>query len=73
MINDGVCNKDIITSFLLECLAYNVPDSFYNKNNSWLNLLNDVLKYLYSSLNCHSVNDWVEVSERFYLFNSSRK
>lgn len=74
MIEDGVYVSDAITSFLLECLVWNIPNDILNNNVTWQDRLRSSLVYLYD---CTSENNncenWGEVSELLYLFHNGRK
>lgn len=78
MKDDGYYSNDSITSFLLECLAFNVPTSIYNKNNpscNWNDIMKDAIYYLWNSTKEDSTvyKDWGEVSELLYLMRDNRK
>ncbi len=77
MKDDGYYTNDNITSFLLECLAFNVPNTIYNKSFycNWNNILKDAIVYLYNSTKEDSevYQEWGEVSELLYLFRGNRK
>ena len=74
MIDDGESVNGNITSFLLECLLWNVPDWVYNNYETWTDRLKESIRYLYKNtkeqMDCQ---DWGEVSDLLYLFRSSRK
>lgn len=74
MINDKISISPNITSFLLECLVYNVPNHIFNDNGTWTEILRQAIIYLYN--NTDEKNDcaeWGEVSELLYLFHGGRK
>ena len=74
MIDDGEKVSDNITSFLLECLVWNVPDQIMNNNDSWTARLKESIVYIYNNTKEESTSkEWGEVSELFYLFHSGRK
>lgn len=74
MINDGIPVSDSITSFLLECLVWNVPNSILNDNNTWQERLKDSIVYLYQHTKDEDkCDEWGEVSELLYLFRGNRK
>lgn len=75
MIDDNVPINDNITSFLLECLVYNIPDEIFNNNHTWTDRLRAAIVYLYGETKKESENckDWGEVSELLYLFYQGRK
>jgi len=77
MDNDKYHPNENITSFLLECLAYNVPTTTYKKNPYnciWNDILKDAIFYLYDSTKEDSTiyNEWGEVSELLYLMRGHK-
>jgi len=69
MIDDGENVSDNITSFLLECLVWNVPNRIMNDNNSWTDRLKESIVYIYEhTKDEESCKEWGEVSELLYLF-----
>ena len=74
MIEDGKTVSDNITSFLLECLVWNTPDSVFNNANTWTDMLKASIVHLYDKTKEDSTcKEWGEVSELLYLFYGSRK
>lgn len=74
MLNDGIDISDNITSFLLECLVWNVPDSIFNNNQTWTDRLKESIVYLHEKTNEYEdCEKWGEVSEVLYLFRPFRK
>ena len=76
MIDDGVPINDNITSFLLECLVWNVPNYIFNNYYTWTDRLRESIIYLYKETKdggSEKCKKWVEVSERLYLFHKDRK
>lgn len=74
MIDDGIQVSSHITSFLLECLVWNVPDSVFNLNDNWTKRVKDSIIYIYGQTkNEDDCKEWGEVSELLYLFRGSRK
>ena len=74
MIDEGIQVSDSITSFLLECLVWNVPEDVFNGYETWSDRLKEAIWYLYN----HTKTDeqckaWTEVSEYLYLFCDNRK
>ncbi len=74
MIDDGEPVNKGITSFLIECLLWNTPNSIFNDYDTWTERLKQAIIHLYNKTedekNCKK---WGEVSEMFYLFHSERK
>lgn len=74
MKSNGKSVPSGITSFLLECLIWNVPDRIFNNNDTWVSLVREVIIYLYNATKSDTdCKDWGEVSELLYLFHSERK
>ncbi len=74
MIEDGKVVNENITSFLLECLVWNVPNDIINGNDKWNDLLRKSIFYIYDNTNNEKdCSEWGEVSELLYLFRDSRK
>lgn len=68
MVTDGHQSAKDATSFLMECLIWNVPDDHFG-NQTWAADLRHCLAHLYN--NTRSLDDcreWGEVSELKYLF-----
>lgn len=74
MIADRVSVSNNITSFLLECLVWNVPNHIFNQSYTWTDRLRNSIVYLYeNTTELEKCKGWGEVSELFYLFHSGRK
>lgn len=74
MIAKGEHVSDNITSFLLECLVWNVPNSIMNNYDTWTEKLRESIIYIYDKTKTDDTcKDWGEISELFYLFHSGRK
>ncbi len=68
MVDEGIIDKDIISSFLVECLVWNVPNSYITDYSTWNETLQRTIAYLYTKINKGEHSDWGEVSEHLYLF-----
>ncbi len=74
MIEDGIDIEDGITSFLLECLVWNVPNRIFNDNDTWTDRLKESIRYIYQKTKeKEDCKKWGEVSELLYLFHNGRK
>ncbi len=64
-----------ISSFLIECLLWNVPNNIFNENNTHESRVKESIKYLYFETkdNKNECKKWMEVSKILYLFNSGKK
>ncbi len=74
MIEDGEVVNDSITSFLLECLVWNVPNNLMNDYDTWTERLRQSIIYIYNNTKTdEQCKSWGEVSELLYLFHGGRK
>ncbi len=62
-----------LPSFLMECLVYNVPNERVN-NTTYVADMRAVLAQIFNATKSdYDCQDWLEVSERKYLFHSSQR
>lgn len=74
MIDDGEKVNENITSFLLECLVWNLPNNIFNNYDTWTERLRHSIIYIYDKTKQDSdCIEWGEVSELLYLFTGNRK
>ena len=74
MLEDGLQVSANVTSFLLECLVWNVPNQIFNNFLTWTDRLRESVIYLYNETKEESTcKNWGEVSELLYLFYQGRK
>jgi hypothetical protein len=74
MQEDGINVSDNITSFLIECLVWNVPNSKIDNYYSWTERLKQSIIYIHEQTKEQdSCNEWGEVSELLYLWRGNRK
>lgn len=73
MVDDGVVDKDKISSFLVECLVWNVPNNKLVGHDTWESVLRSVIYYLWKNIDDVQHQKWGEVSEWLYLFHNGRK
>jgi len=74
MIDEGIQVNNSITSFLLECLFWNVPNSMFNSSELWTEQLKSALRHIYAHTKSdEKCKEWGEVSEFLYLFHGDRK
>ena len=72
MKTSGYSEANNIPSFLIECLLWNVPDSYFNSNLYSKDLVS-ILHYLLQQLpNIDNCKEWGEVNELKYLFRISQ-
>ncbi len=72
MVDDGETNGEIITSFLVECLIWNVPDRIITGYPTWTETVKQTIKYLYDEIDNRRHLEWGEVSEILYLFKGKK-
>lgn len=73
MCDEGICNGDVISSFLIECLVWNVPDEYITGYDAWQMRVKNAISYLYEQIRDGKHKEWGEVSEHLYLFHRGRK
>lgn len=73
MVDEGIVDGDKITSFLIECLIWNVPNATITVNSTWASTVQNSIAYLWNAIKDGNHEEWGEVSEHLYLFHSGRK
>jgi hypothetical protein len=74
MIEDGKPVPSGISSYLIEGLLWNTPNSTFTSASSWNEILKNSIIFLYNNTKEDSTcKEWGVVSEHFYLFNSTYK
>lgn len=73
MIDDEIIENDKITSFLIECLIWNVPDEIIIKDVKWQEIIEKTIVYLCSSFENMHYLTFKEVSGYLNLFDETRK
>lgn len=72
MQEDQIPEAHDVSSFLIECLVWNVPDGYFG-NSSLTGDVRKVLAFLIDNLSADSsCSDWVEVSRLKWLFRSNQ-
>jgi hypothetical protein len=69
MIQEGIPVNSGISSFLIESLLYNVPNSYFIFDEPWNSKIRDIIAYI----NNEKKENYVEVSNRLSLFDDTRK
>ena len=72
MVDDGMTDGNKITSFLVECLVWNIPDSTITRYSTWTETVKQAIIYLYNAIKDGKNKEWGEVSERLYLFRGRK-
>jgi hypothetical protein len=74
MAAEGILVNHNITSFLIECLLYNVPDDIFNNYATWEERVRQSTLYLFNQTKSEELcKNWREVSEILLLFYQDRK
>ena len=67
-VNYELNEAGYIPSFLIECLAWNIPNSVFMHNYTYIDILRDALLHIYRhTKNTHMCDEWGKVSELLYL------
>ena len=72
MVDCHKINGDIISSFLVECLIWNVPNPIIMQSPSWKETVRNSLIYIYQNLCNNNASRWREVSGQLYLFSNHK-
>ena len=72
MVDAGLADGEKITSFLIECLVWNVPNNIITGYSNWTTILRQAIIYLYNAINDNKHLEWGEVSEHLYLFKARK-
>ena len=70
MVENGIVNGDKISSFLVECLVWNVPNKIFNDYKTWSERITEAIVFLHNSIANNQHTEWTEVSKRIYLFHN---
>ena len=72
MVDDDKTNSDKITSFLIECLVWNIPNSIITGYVTWTETVKQAITYLFKAIEQNQHQEWGEVSELLYLFRGRK-
>lgn len=72
MVDDNVTDGDKISSFLVECLVWNIPNEKITGYSTWTATLRESIRYLYQEIDAGRHTEWGEVSEILYLFRGRK-
>lgn len=75
MVENKIPVNGNISSFLVECLLWNVPNKIFNDNDTHEHRVKETIRYLYFETkdNQDKCAIWREVSEILYLFDENKK
>lgn len=72
MSDNGIDAAKQVPSFLIECLAWNVPNEYFG-STTYRSTVRAVLAYLFNNtMSDDKCSEWGEVSELKYLFRPSQ-
>lgn len=72
MEESDIASSKFAKSFLISCLVYNVPDTYFSKDTH-SEILSGALDYLiWMTADASRVKEWTEVNDVKYLFHSSQ-
>lgn len=57
-----------VSSFIIECLVYNVPNSYFTQSVDLTTKTKRVLKYIYDAAQNNEIDNWKEVNEIIPIF-----
>ena len=72
MVDDGLADGNVVSSFLVECLIYQIPNSVITGYSSWTETVMQAISYLYNEINENRHAEWAEVSGMLYLFRGRK-
>lgn len=74
LVDEGTLEKDLITSFFLECLTWNVlPHTHFHENN-YADATRNILVQLYEDMgDAQKANEYAEVSDLKWLFRGNSR
>ena len=72
MVEKKLVDGDIITSFLAECLIWNVPDDIITRYPTWTETLWNTIVYLHNTVSDGKQDEWTEGCVVQDLFDGSK-
>ena len=72
MVDDNKISGGKITSFLVECLIWNVPNSTITGYSTWTETVKQTIIYIYKAINNGNHSEWKEVSGFLDLFRDRK-
>lgn len=66
LINNGIIDKDLASSYFIECLLYNAPDKYFGSN--YADTFADLVNWFGKSLSNGNYQNFLCQSEQSYLF-----
>ena len=72
MLDEKKADGNKITSFLVECLIWNIPNSTITSYSTWTETVKQAIIYLYNTIKDGKHTEWLEVSKMLYLFRGRK-
>lgn len=72
MVEDKKVDGDKITSFLVECLVYQIPNDIIINNLTWTETVRQAIIFLCNEMKNGRHKEWCEVSDMLYLFRGRK-
>ncbi len=72
MVDDNRTDGEKISSFLVECLVWNIPNEVITQYFAWNSTVREAIRYLYSEIDSNHHAEWGEVSEMLNLFKGRK-
>lgn len=73
MVDDKKAEGNKITSFLVECLVWNIPNSTITGYSTWTETVKQAIIFLFNAINDGKHTKWTEVSKMLYLFRERKR
>lgn len=72
LVEKRIIASDLVPSYLIECLLYNVPDARFGGDSYKDNVQSALLACFSATTNDENCSKWFEVNEMKYLFHASQ-
>lgn len=72
MVEDKRADGNKITSFLVECLVYQIPNNIITGYYIWTETVRQAIIFLYNEIETGRHKEWCEVSGMLYLFRERK-
>ena len=72
MVEGKRADKNKITSFLVECLVYQIPNNIITSCSTWTETVRQAIIFLYNEIDEGRHKEWCEVSDMLYLFRGRK-
>lgn len=72
MVEANIVDGDKITSFLVECLVWNIPDNIIVGYDTWTETVKNSIGFLFNEIKDGRNKEWTEISKMLYLFRGRK-